>query len=125
MNYVLDAGALIAIDRRDRRMFGFVAAQMVAGSTFSTHGGVVAQAWRGGGRQVMLRRALGAIEVVALSRGLGQQAGALLAASGTSDVVDAALVCMARDGETIITSDPHDVAYLIDMAGVDVTIRHV
>jgi len=74
-----------------------------------THGGVIGQAWRGHGpRQALLAKALAGIEVRPLDEKLGRAAGELLAAARRRDVVDAALVLLARDGDDILTSDPHD-----------------
>jgi hypothetical protein len=44
-----------------------------------TGGGVVAQVWRGGGRQAPLARLLAGTDVVAVDDGLGRRAGMLLA----------------------------------------------
>ena len=74
------------------------------------HGGIVGQAWRGRGpRQAMLARALDGIEVRPLDRVLGRAAGELLARTRRSDVIDAALVLLAEDGDQIVTSDPDDI----------------
>ena len=69
---------------------------------------------RGGtGRQARLARALNSVEVVPLDAALGCHAGVLLAISGLSDAIDAALVAMAFHGDQIITSDPEDLAVLV------------
>ena len=39
---------------------------------------------------------------------LGRRAGMLLARSGLRDAIDAAVVCLAGDGDDILTSDPGD-----------------
>ena len=76
------------------------------------------QVWRGGtGRQVLLARALQAVDGIALTVELGRQAGLLLTASGTSDVVDAAVVVLANHEDIIITSDPGDIARLVETSG--------
>lgn len=86
-----------------------------------THGGIVGQVWRGGGsRQARLGMWLATAVVVHLDEQLGRDSGALLARTGGSDVLDAALVLLAHDGDTILTSDPDDLALLADAAG-----RHV
>lgn len=46
----------------------------------------------------------------------------LLAASGGSDAVDAAVVCLAADGDDILTSDPGDFRALAEAAGVHVEL---
>ena len=43
-----------------------------------------------------------------LDESLGRAAGALLGATKQSDVIDAALVLLAHDGDRIVTSDPDD-----------------
>ncbi|MXW97492.1 MAG: PIN domain-containing protein [Acidimicrobiaceae bacterium] len=113
MSDILDSGALIALEADDRRMWRRLKAALQAESPPKTHGGVVAQVWRGGaGRQARLAAALGAVEVVPLDEGLGRRAGVLLARCGLTDAIDAALVCLAGHGDQIFTSDPDDMAAL-------------
>jgi len=121
MTLILDNGALIALERNDRAMWRRLKAAQLAGNVPVTHGGVVGQAWRGGGpRQALLAKALAGIDVRALDADLGQDAGKLLAAAGTRDVIDAALVLLAEDGDDILTSDPEDIEPLAALSG-----RHV
>ena len=121
MKLVLDAGALIALDRGDRAMWRRLKAAHLAGEVAVTHGGVVGQAWRGGGpRQALLGRALASVEVRALDESLGRAAGKLLAVAARSDVIDAALVLLAEDDDQIVTSDARDIEPLARAAG-----RHV
>ena len=83
-----------------------------------THGGVIAQVWRGGTRgQARLARVLQSVETVPLDEELGRQAGILLARCGLSDAIDAALVAMAKHGDEIITSDPDDLDILVAASG--------
>lgn len=110
MTDVLDAGALIAADRGDRATWTRLKA--AADDPPVTHGGVVGQAWRGGARQARLARFLAGVDVRPLTDDLGRASGVLLGATGTADVVDAALVMLAADGDVIYTSDPDDVARL-------------
>lgn len=121
MTLVLDCGALIALERNDRAMWRRLKAARLAGRVPVSHGGVLAQAWRGGGpRQALLAKALEGIDVRPLDAPLGRLAGELLARSGTNDVVDAALVLLAEDGDDIVTSDTEDLEPLAALAG-----RHV
>jgi hypothetical protein len=88
-----------------------------------TNGGVVAQVWRGGrGRQVPVAQLLAGTEVVPVDEILARRAGTLLAASGRSDAVDAAVVSQAADGDDILTSDPGDLRALAEGAGVRVEL---
>jgi len=106
---VLDAGALLAIERGDRKLLAIVNRERLAGRLPITHGGVIGQVWRGGdGRQANLARVLPGVEVAALDDDLGRQAGVLLGRAGQADVIDAAVVLLARDGDEIYTSDPGD-----------------
>jgi hypothetical protein len=78
-----------------------------------THGGVVAQVWRGRGvRQALLAQVLASLDVRPLDDALGRATGALLGRVNRHDVVDAALVLLAEDGDRILTSDPGDIALL-------------
>jgi hypothetical protein len=126
MRLVLDAGALVALERGDRASWRRFKKNLLARSNPVTHGGVVGQVWRGlGPREALLARALGAIEVRPLDGALGRAAGELLARAGSSDVVDAALVLLAEDGDAIATSDVADIERLAEVSGRDVAIVRV
>lgn len=83
-----------------------------------THGGVVGQVWRGHAHQARLARLLAGAVVVSLDEELGRAAGVLLARAAAADVVDAAVVLLAKDGDEILTSDPRDLATLAAASGV-------
>lgn len=112
MTMVLDSGALIALDRHERAMWIRLKAAQVIGEVPVTHAGVVGQVWRANPRQAQLSRALRGIDVRPVDDRLGRAAGALLGAAGTADVIDAAIVLLANDGDDIITSDADDMARL-------------
>jgi len=118
---LLDAGALIALDRNERVMWRRFAHARLGGTHVVTHGGIVGQVWRGA-RQARLAQALRSMLVVPLDEALGRLAGQLLAASRTRDVVDAALVVLSRAGDRIYTSDPDDLLSLAGAAPRDVEI---
>lgn len=121
MTLVLDAGALVALERGDRDMWTRFKAEKAVGGAPVTHGGVVAQVWRGGGgRQALLARALAGVDVVALDEELGRRAGVLLGRAGTADAVDAVVALLAADDDQLATSDPDDLIRLVRAAG-----RHV
>lgn len=123
MSIVLDAGALVAVERGDRDVVALIKRERQAGRAPLTHGGVVGQVWRGGGaRQANLARLLPGLEVHAVDEALGMRAGTLLAEAGTADVIDAAVVLLAYDGDEILTSDPHDLAVLAEARGVHVDL---
>ena len=113
MTFVLDAGAFVAAERRSNWIGAEVKRERAAGRPPRTHGGVVRQVWRGGsGRQVNLARTLVWVEIVPLDGALGRRAGELLAVAGTRDVIDAAVVLLADDGDIVVTSDPDDIRRL-------------
>jgi hypothetical protein len=120
---VLDAGAFLAVERGDRDVVAQVKRERLAGRTPVTCGGVVAQIWRGGhGRQTPVARLLAGTDVVPIDDGLGRRAGMLLARSGLSDAIDASVVCLARDGDYILTSDPGDLRVLAEVAELHVEL---
>jgi hypothetical protein len=120
---ILDAGAFVAVERADRDVAALLKRELLAGRVPLTHGGVIGQVWRGGtGRQASLSRLLGAVEVTPLDDRLGRRAGILLASARTADVIDAAIVLLATDGDTILTSDSNDLRPLAVAATVHVDI---
>jgi hypothetical protein len=114
---VLDAGALVAVDRNDRAMIARLRVAQQRGMDLRTNSMVVAQVWRDRrGRQADLARALQAVEVRSIGPEHGRRAGALLGVTGTSDVVDATVVLLAEPGDRILTSDPDDLTLLAETA---------
>jgi hypothetical protein len=109
---LLDAGALIALDGNDRAMWVRLEVLHDAGELPVTHGGVIGQVWRGGPGQARLAMALAGVEVRPLDDRLGRAAGELMGEARTSDVVDAALVLLAGDGDEIVTLDRADIEIL-------------
>ena len=110
---ILDAGALVAVDRDDRAMMARLRASQQHGLELRTNAMVVAQVWRDRhGRQVNLARLLRAVDVRAVSQRDGREAGELQAAAGTADPVDATVVLLAAPGDRIVTSDAGDIARL-------------
>jgi hypothetical protein len=123
MSLLLDAGAFLAVEQGDRDVVALVKRERLAQRAPLSHGGVVAQVWRGGsGRQAELARLLAGVEVKALDQVLGKKAGVLLGLSRTDDPVDAALVCLAADGDDVLTSDPGDLKALAEAAGLHIDL---
>lgn len=107
----LDAGALIAIERGDRRLLRLLELARARGLTVRVPAGVVAQVWRGGRRQAMLARFLRLpdIEYLGLDLTGARAVGELCALTGASDVVDAHVALHAlRHQLSVVTSDPTD-----------------
>lgn len=113
---VLDAGALIGVERGLRSLSVRLDEVRTAGGLLVVPCSVFAQVWRGGGRQARLARLRGAEDVVTavLDDEASYAVGALLAVSGTSDVVDAHVVHVARQvkATAVLTSDPDDLRRL-------------
>src|SRR5262245_28835638 len=122
MSLVLDAGALIAVERDDRDTIALIKHELLSRRTPITHGGIVGEVWRGGARQARLARLLPALDVIALDLALGRRAGVLLGRTRMDDVNDAALVLLAEDGDFVISSDPDDLEPLSHATGVHVDI---
>ena len=112
---VLDAGALIALDRGDKRMIALLQRALAQRRVFRVPAGVVGQAWRDGRVQASLARFLRSEEVaiIALDEQLARSCGELCGAAGSSDIVDASVVILAREQrDPIVTSDPNDLRRL-------------
>ena len=125
MNLVLDAGVFIALDNGDATTRARFAAARARGIGLVTTSPIVAQVWRDGRRQAMLARFLAATRIEAPDEPAARRAGELVGKAKTSDVVDALLVGVARDGDTILTSDPDDLTTLVAVSRVRATIVRV
>ncbi len=111
----LDAGGLIALDRDDRRVVVLLARARETGAQVTVPASALAQAVRRPERQVRLSRLIRqpGTDVIALGRVDATHVGRLLAASGTSDIVDAhVVICARRAGQPVVTSDPGDLRQL-------------
>jgi hypothetical protein len=114
---VLDAGALVAVDRDDRAMLARLRVAQQHGIELRSNAMVVAQVWRDRqGRQVNLARLLRAVDVRVIDHQDGRQAGVLLGLTGTTDPIDASVVLLAKPGDRILTSDPDDLTRLAAVA---------
>lgn len=125
MTLVLDAGGLIGVDRADRQVGVLLLAANREDVSVRTSGAVVAQVWRDGRLQANLARVLGGIDVVPLDDSAGRRVGRLLAATGTSDVVDGHVASLVESGDILITSDVDDLARLLHSRRVDATIQRI
>ena len=108
---VLDAGALIAIERGEQRLWRLC--QEV--DELHVPAGVLAQVWRDPRRQVRVARTLAAAETTVhpLDADAARAAGMLCARSGTNDVVGASVATVARlVGGVVATGDPDDLRRL-------------
>jgi len=114
---VLDAGALIALDRNDRETWAMLRVAAEAGSVILVPAGAIGQAWRDGKRQALLTRALRHCDELAFDGLIARAAGLLCGQTGTADVIDAtvalAAAAAARAGDAVlVTSDLDDMERL-------------
>jgi hypothetical protein len=112
---VLDAGALIAFEREDARMRALCRMALRSGVRLVAPAGAVAQVFRDRARQVPLCALLNGptTSVPPLDRALAEAAGTLCGRAGTSDIVDASVVLVARrERAAVVTSDAADLARL-------------
>lgn len=116
---VLDAGAFIALERRDRVMAHLTRRFVEERTPLVTSAGVVAQVWRGGaGEQAPIAYLLRHSEVVDVSLAVAKVLGRLLGRSGTSDPIDAHVAWLARErGWPVLSSDRED------LLRIDPTLR--
>jgi len=108
---VLDAGALIAFEREDRRARSLLREAVKARRALIVPAPVLAQVWRDPRRQARLAYliALETTHIDDLDERTAKVVGATCGRSGTSDVVDASVVLSARlHRAVVVTSDPAD-----------------
>lgn len=111
----LDAGALIALDRSDRRVLVLLARAAEKGARITVPATALAQAMRRPRTQVRLTRLIRqpTTDVRALDGVDATSVGILLGATGTRDIADAhVVVCAKRAAQAIVTSDPNDLLRL-------------
>ena len=125
MKAVLDAGALVAVDRRDRMIGAQLRVLQQQGTPIRVSSAVVGQVWRDGRKQANLARVLAGVGIEALGQDDGRRIGELLAVAAATDVVDAHVALMAAHADLILTSDPGDIRRLLQARGVSARVRAV
>jgi hypothetical protein len=125
MKAVLDAGALVAVDRRGRTIGAQLRVLQQQGTPIRVSSAVVGQVWRDGRRQANLARVLAGVGMEPLSKDDGKRIGELLALAGSADVVDAHVALMTAPGDLVLTSDPGDIRGLLEASGVPARIQAV
>jgi hypothetical protein len=112
---VLDAGALIAFERGERKIEVLVRQALHRSAAIVVPAGVVAQVWRDGRKQARLARLLAKpeVSVIALDDMTARACGQLCGLRHTSDIVDASVAICARARKApVATSDREDLAQL-------------
>ena len=125
MKAVLDAGALVAVDRRDRMIGAQLRVLQQQGTPIRVSSAVVGQVWRDGRKQANLARVLAGVGIEALGQDDGRRIGELLAVAAATDVVDAHVALMAAHADLILTSDPGDIRRLLQARGVSARVQAV
>lgn len=113
MRIVLDAGALIALERRDKRLWSVLKLAATRRDDVLVPSTVVAQVWRGTRRQASLARALDQCVITGFDE-MARDVGLLCGRTRTTDVCDAHVALVAtRSGDLLYTGDPDDLEPLI------------
>lgn len=118
MSIVLDAGALIAIERDDRVVWRALKAAALAMEDVVVPSTVVAQVWRATARQARLAKVLKQC-VIASFDPIAMDVGKLCGKARTSDVCDAHVAIVAAQGaRQLFTSDAEDLRVLFGALGI-------
>ncbi len=114
---VLDAGALIALERNDRGIWATLKLAGVSSIDVLVPSTVLAQTWRGTPSQARLGAALRHCVIAAFDP-VARDVGELCGRARTRDICDAHVALVtARQGDAVYTSDPGDIRRLIASCG--------
>lgn len=118
-----DAGALIAAERDSESVWTLHRELLARDEPPTLTAAVLGQAWRGGRPQARLSSLLWGCHIEPLTESQAKSAGAALAASDSSDLIDAVVVmtALARD-DLIVTSDPDDLQRIASAIGRSVEV---
>ena len=109
-----DAGALLAAERNDRRLWALHAGLLAEEVAPVVPVAVLAQAWRGGSKQASLARLLAMCVIEPMSEAQARRVGVLAGRARHDDVVDVTVVEGAlRRGDAIVTADPDDIRRIV------------
>ena len=131
MTLVLDAGALIQVDRGNRYVLSVIETAFDKDEAVDVPTGVIGQAWRNPDRQVLLSRTLKRCNEVDLDGATARAGGQLCGRTATSDVIDAsvalAVAYARRSGEevTLLTSDSDELGILLSVLDTQAGIIEV
>ncbi len=119
---VLDAGALIALERNDREMWAALKVAALSSSDVVVPSAALAQVWRGTASQAQLAKALRHCVIASFDE-LARAVGELCGNAKTADVCDAqvAIVAAAR-ADVLYTSDPGDMRRLMVARGAKLPV---
>lgn len=121
-----DTGALVAAERNDRAMWALHAGFLAEEAEPTVPAPVLAEAWRGGGRQASLSRLLALCEVEPMSEDQARAVGVLAGKSSHADVVDVTVVeGAARRRDAVVTSNDAHIRRIAEAARFRARIHHV
>ena len=113
MSAVLDAGALIAVDKRDRKIGAMLRVLQREGVPVVSSAGALAQVWRDGRRQANLARVVSGVDIDGLDEASAKKVGELLRANRSDDLVDAHVALLVQPADQVLTSDEPDIKSLL------------
>jgi hypothetical protein len=122
---VLDAGALVAVDKRDRAVGAMLRVLQRDSVPVLTSAGALAQVWRDGRRQANLARVLPGVDIAAVDEVSAKKVGELLEENGSTDLVDAHVALLVQPGDHVLTRDEPDIKALLRTRRVSATIIRV
>jgi hypothetical protein len=125
MKAVLDAGAFVAVEKRDRRVGAMLRVLQHRRVPLASSSAVVARVWRDGRTQARIAQLLAGVGIRALAPHDDRRTGELLALARTSDVIDAHLALGIEPGDRVLTSDPEDIEHLLAARRVDAILVEV
>jgi hypothetical protein len=118
-----DSGALIAAERNHRGVWALHMACLRNEIVPVVPAPVLAEVWRGGGRQANLARLLSPCEVEDLTARQARAVGILAGQASHADVVDVVVVEGAlRRSDVVVTSDSGDITTIAAAAGRRLTV---
>jgi hypothetical protein len=114
---ILDAGALIALERNDRAVWAALKLAALSGEDVVVPTTVLAQVWRGRASQALLSQALQHCLLESFDK-VAKAVGELCGKAGTGDICDAHVaIASTVAGGTLYTSDAKDLRRLISACG--------
>jgi len=121
-----DTGALVAAERNDRTMWALHAGFLAEEAVPTVPAPVLAEAWRGGGRQASLSRLLAMCEVEDMSERQARRVGVLAGKAAHDDIVDVTVVeGAARRRDAVVTSNDEHIRTIARAAGARLRVEHV
>jgi len=121
-----DTGALVAAERNDRTMWALHAGFLAEEAVPTVPAPVLAEAWRGGGRQASLSRLLAMCEVEDMGERQARRVGVLAGKAAHDDIVDVTVVeGAARRRDAVVTSNDEHIRTIARAAGARLRVEHV